>query len=1354
VSKKYKLDEIINKIQSQKQSEKEKEEQEILEKEQRIKKQLEHWRYLDRIYESMDSSAGAGAGAGAGGRMFLKKPVNLQTFNFPAKLIKGLFGSSYFLGASTVKGLYIPEGDPYSLDPDASDTNIKSIEIEFFTDELETLESVDFYTNDYNINRGLGIQIFDQHNNDVVYFRVKTEDATLDVDIKPYLSYTNVNKLTLTWDNINSTYICNINNNTLIVNKYLIYDTLLYSGDLSNPLYTSSYSVVHSTTTDQFYILYSHIPTIQANTNNEGKYVKKLHIKNNLDEYIVKFDNVFLEIGEQTVGQIPEFISINNISYTIGEDPNIDDSSFVSVSIQPEYQAILDQWSSDNLTAPTNYVKEKQNKIIYDLKQAGVWEKLDLFYLFSSNGDINTIKTNWVNPGSYSSDISHVLFRGLNGGVTVGGNNGEIPTGYIPNRDATNFQLGDFNLGFIHSPFFNPVKINDEYLVADGNGDGYFISEILSPGVTSSIKRIEVEFYISSEVAGDTSTNRRIICGDENDDIYIAIGNVTSNASVSEVITFRSGNGDEYTTYNISEEDVNPVTVGTHSLILEWNGTDYDMIFDNIQYTTNKKDIDVNIQAEINSIRWYLHRRGGTLPMLAGDYIKTFKMWDSNDDVLLSFLNKKVPYDTRYSHEGFEVKAIYQTKYTNNLYYAYDSDSSNFSLIQITSEPRIQLVSLMSDKISSFVLDDFVHDYGAVNYYSVNQDYDIYRAGFNGTYSSDLTIGNLELVSLTSSSVTSINEKEVKINSGSNANLYDTYYAFWLGSSLTRQEELSIYNAISSYYQFMGVTVSNEQVGAIEYSYPLFGFTATGATLSSPLVAKITTLDTYNFDIHRIYAQVYEGEQKVFEINSSNKLEIDNNDMIKLTVDGNTITVDTKNQLSENSPLQDYEIYGIYDRTNGLADINIEYITDRYYINVNGYTFSNSATSSVISINNSKVDFSDSYNLEHAAYTINAELYDQTNTLILQYENPNRQLLFLETFTSSNNNNFIYETLPDREQDASFVPSNSVVELDTTSTVTVLNSGYNKFPGNGSYMTYSYGKDPVGLTTSILATQSQYQAFLDYLTNQSALALPTINIQRKQNELVKNLVDNNIWDKLDLFFLFNTNASPLAYVTNWISPGTYSLLGSGTSYFYDNLGFVNSNESGTFFFTEYDLFKQGDPENYTIGTFYKRNYGQANITELFNNQVGYTPDYINLYTHALKMMPNEIINELLINYGGSSVGDEQIDISTYSYDFSKVNHTSISLYNTVGETFFNGVTIATHSVPTTNASNILNSYTPGMHNGYPLIFMNIAIFPLYSSGSMCNIQCYYVGQRLTENEKQLLDSFVNNYLRDVGQSIA
>ena len=113
-----------------------------------------------------------------------------------------------------------------------------------------------------------------------------------------------------------------------------------------------------------------------------------------------------------------------------------------------DYQAVLDQASSLGYTAPSASQQTLQNTLVTDLKTAGVWDKLDLFYVFATDGDSDYATLNWKTPTSFqTTKVSSPTFTS-NEGFNGDGSASYLTTNYDLATNGVNASNDDFAVGF------------------------------------------------------------------------------------------------------------------------------------------------------------------------------------------------------------------------------------------------------------------------------------------------------------------------------------------------------------------------------------------------------------------------------------------------------------------------------------------------------------------------------------------------------------------------------------------------------------------------------------------------------------------------------------------------------------------------------------------------------------------------------------------------------------------------------------------------------------------------------------------------------------------------------------------
>lgn len=95
-----------------------------------------------------------------------------------------------------------------------------------------------------------------------------------------------------------------------------------------------------------------------------------------------------------------------------------------------EYQAILNYATSLGYTLPSTNQRVNQNKLLIDLKINGIWEKLDTFAMFATDGDSNFALIDWKRLVTYTAFNSPIF-------TTNQGFKGDNVSAYID----TNFNI-------------------------------------------------------------------------------------------------------------------------------------------------------------------------------------------------------------------------------------------------------------------------------------------------------------------------------------------------------------------------------------------------------------------------------------------------------------------------------------------------------------------------------------------------------------------------------------------------------------------------------------------------------------------------------------------------------------------------------------------------------------------------------------------------------------------------------------------------------------------------------------------------------------------------------------------------
>lgn len=129
-----------------------------------------------------------------------------------------------------------------------------------------------------------------------------------------------------------------------------------------------------------------------------------------------------------------------NVSKILGSRGDV----FISLpNFEPEYQAILTKATDLGYTLPSVSVRTKQNLLLKTLKTIGVWNKLDVFYVFAQDGGRAFATLNWKNPNANQSTLVSSPTFVNNGGFTGNGTSSYIDTNFNPATQGVQYTQND-----------------------------------------------------------------------------------------------------------------------------------------------------------------------------------------------------------------------------------------------------------------------------------------------------------------------------------------------------------------------------------------------------------------------------------------------------------------------------------------------------------------------------------------------------------------------------------------------------------------------------------------------------------------------------------------------------------------------------------------------------------------------------------------------------------------------------------------------------------------------------------------------------------------------------------------------
>ena len=106
-----------------------------------------------------------------------------------------------------------------------------------------------------------------------------------------------------------------------------------------------------------------------------------------------------------------------------------------------DYQRVLNYASTQGYSLPSAAQQTKQNKLLVDLKAAGIWSHLDTFAVFATDGNSDFALIDWKRLTQYTAFNSPTF--STNGGFTGNGTSSYIDTNFNPTVGTNNYLLND-----------------------------------------------------------------------------------------------------------------------------------------------------------------------------------------------------------------------------------------------------------------------------------------------------------------------------------------------------------------------------------------------------------------------------------------------------------------------------------------------------------------------------------------------------------------------------------------------------------------------------------------------------------------------------------------------------------------------------------------------------------------------------------------------------------------------------------------------------------------------------------------------------------------------------------------------
>ena len=206
-------------------------------------------------------------------------------------------------------------------------------------------------------------------------------------------------------------------------------------------------------------------------------------------------------------------------------------------SFDSDYQVILDKAVSLGYTLPSSNTQTLQNTLLTSLKTGGVWDKLDILYVFAVDNNASEFTTiNWKNPNALlntptqSTLINAPAFTNK-AGFTGNGADNYINTNYNPATQSINYTLNDASRYYFPHAFVGTTRV-----------DGVVVSAVNSLVVgTTNAHRINCGTNtLTTALPITSSINAKSIHRTSATDVSIYQGIIGSSSTQASTVIFNS----------------------------------------------------------------------------------------------------------------------------------------------------------------------------------------------------------------------------------------------------------------------------------------------------------------------------------------------------------------------------------------------------------------------------------------------------------------------------------------------------------------------------------------------------------------------------------------------------------------------------------------------------------------------------------------------------------------------------------------------------------------------------------------------------------------------------------------------
>jgi hypothetical protein len=120
-------------------------------------------------------------------------------------------------------------------------------------------------------------------------------------------------------------------------------------------------------------------------------------------------------------------------------------SSIVQFAFDADYQAVLDYATTQGYTLPSAGQQTLQNQLVVDLKAGGIWNKLDTFAVFATDGSSDFALIDWIRLSDYTA-VNSPTFT-TDEGFQGNGTSSYIDSNFSPSN-SVNANINSISFGY------------------------------------------------------------------------------------------------------------------------------------------------------------------------------------------------------------------------------------------------------------------------------------------------------------------------------------------------------------------------------------------------------------------------------------------------------------------------------------------------------------------------------------------------------------------------------------------------------------------------------------------------------------------------------------------------------------------------------------------------------------------------------------------------------------------------------------------------------------------------------------------------------------------------------------------